>query len=431
MKKLLLFLLFALPLAAVTVSDTIYLADNSVPPSGTLTISWPSYTSSAGRTVAKGSRTYTITNGVVSLTLDPSTTATPAFTYTVRYNFIGVNYTEYWAVPNVSPSTIRDVRTGTPVPPSPLLLLSQINTNGWVKGDMLVFTGSALTRLAVGTNDYILKADSAQTEGIKWAASGAGAGDVVGPSSSTANKIVLMDGTTGKLIKEASSTGVLTGTAGVIGVVAGTATDCVLVNGTSGACGTGTTYAAGPSGGIVIDTAPAPDEIDIDTTVVPRKASTETVSGAWTFSNTSTVLPTNTVLYATVTVSNAELLDLKDTPKTLVAAPGAGKILEFLSAMVILDYTAPGFTETADNMVIRYTGTTGAIVSETIETTGFIDQTADTITNAIAKADAIVAAASGVNQVLVLHNTGGDEFGGAGGSTLIVKIAYRVHTTGL
>jgi hypothetical protein len=36
------------------------------------------------------------------------------------------------------------------------------------KGDLLVTTGSALNRLAVGTNDFALLADSAATNGVKW-----------------------------------------------------------------------------------------------------------------------------------------------------------------------------------------------------------------------------------------------------------------------
>lgn len=45
------------------------------------------------------------------------------------------------------------------------------------KGDLLTRTSSALVRLAVGTNGYVLTADSAQAEGIKWAAASGGSSD--------------------------------------------------------------------------------------------------------------------------------------------------------------------------------------------------------------------------------------------------------------
>lgn len=44
---------------------------------------------------------------------------------------------------------------------------------GTTKGDILVY-GTNMTRLAVGTNDQVLTADSAQTTGVKWAAAGGG-----------------------------------------------------------------------------------------------------------------------------------------------------------------------------------------------------------------------------------------------------------------
>ena len=37
------------------------------------------------------------------------------------------------------------------------------------KGDLLVTTGSAFNRLAVGTNAYVLTADSTATNGVAWA----------------------------------------------------------------------------------------------------------------------------------------------------------------------------------------------------------------------------------------------------------------------
>lgn len=132
------------------------------------------------------------------------------------------------------------------------------------------------------------------------------------------------------------------------------------------------------------------------------------------------------VQYATVTVSSAELLALRATPKTLVAAQGAGKAIQLLSAQLFLDYNSAGYTESSDNMAIRYTDGSGVIVSQAIEATGFIDQTADTLTVALPKIDAIAAATGALNKALVLHNTGDGEYE-SGDSPLIVKIAYIVH----
>tara|TARA_X000001382_G_scaffold130707_1_gene126560 strand:+ start:3559 stop:3942 length:384 start_codon:yes stop_codon:yes gene_type:complete len=43
------------------------------------------------------------------------------------------------------------------------------------KGDIIVATGSdAVARLAVGTNTYVLVADSSEATGLKWAAAAAG-----------------------------------------------------------------------------------------------------------------------------------------------------------------------------------------------------------------------------------------------------------------
>lgn len=133
---------------------------------------------------------------------------------------------------------------------------------------------------------------------------------------------------------------------------------------------------------------------------------------------------------ATVTLTNAEIKALRATPKTLVAAPGSGKLLEFVSAQLKLVAGANALTESTANLAVKYNDGSGAQVSDTIEATGFIDQTANTMTNARAKLDAIVAYASAANKALVLHNLGAGEFGGnaAADATMTVIVTYRVHT---
>lgn len=134
--------------------------------------------------------------------------------------------------------------------------------------------------------------------------------------------------------------------------------------------------------------------------------------------------------YATVSLTNAEVLALRATPKELVAAPGAGKLIEFISATLLFDYTT-AYTETADNLGIKFQNGSGVQVSDTIETTGFLDATADTITFARKGVDSIVAKTGAENKALVLHNVGDGEFGGGNAANALrVKVAYRIHATG-
>lgn len=130
-----------------------------------------------------------------------------------------------------------------------------------------------------------------------------------------------------------------------------------------------------------------------------------------------------------VNLTNAQIKGMRAAPKTLVAAPGATKSVELISAVLKLVAGANVLTESIDNMAIRYTNGSGVIVSQAIEATGFIDQAADTFTNALPKIDAIVAATGALNQALVLHNTGDGEYAGnaAGDATMTVHIVYRIH----
>lgn len=139
----------------------------------------------------------------------------------------------------------------------------------------------------------------------------------------------------------------------------------------------------------------------------------------------ATQLVETTIRTATVALTNAEILALAASPKELVAAPGADKVIEFVGAIIVFDWTAD-YTETADNMDIKYSG--GNPVSETIESTGFVDAGADAVINSVPVKDVIMAA----NTALVLDNIGDGEFGGGNAAnTWSVRITYRVHTLGL
>jgi hypothetical protein len=135
---------------------------------------------------------------------------------------------------------------------------------------------------------------------------------------------------------------------------------------------------------------------------------------------------TKLVNYVEVALTAAEMKALRATPKELVAAPGTGYVLEFISGTFIMDYTA-AFTESADDIAVRFSNGSGVIASTTLDATGLLDATSDQIRTLKALSTDITPVA---NAALVLHNTGDGEWGGTG-SPCRVKVAYRVHATGL
>lgn len=128
-----------------------------------------------------------------------------------------------------------------------------------------------------------------------------------------------------------------------------------------------------------------------------------------------------------VSLTAAEIKALATTPITLVAAPGAGKALKFMGASFKLVAGSEVLTEAGDNLGIKYTDAAGVQVSQTIESTGFIDQAVDTYTNGEVAIDGIVAASAAENAALVLDNLGSNFAGNASNdATLEISTLYRV-----
>jgi hypothetical protein len=134
---------------------------------------------------------------------------------------------------------------------------------------------------------------------------------------------------------------------------------------------------------------------------------------------------------AIVDLTNAQIKDLSDTPIALVAAPGAGKWLEFCGASLWLDYGSNALTESSspDDLCIEYNSGTGPAASATITASGFITAAADTGAFALPVSVAGTAASSIVNKNLALVNTGTDYTGNASNDTVIrVIVRYRIHS---
>jgi len=84
-------------ISTTTVQGTVYLA-NGQPGTGTLVVSWPTFTTANGQLVVAGKTTVTIApDGFVSVSLAPNQGATPAGLYytAVYYMSDGTSNTQY------------------------------------------------------------------------------------------------------------------------------------------------------------------------------------------------------------------------------------------------------------------------------------------------------------------------------------------------
>jgi hypothetical protein len=142
---------------------------------------------------------------------------------------------------------------------------------------------------------------------------------------------------------------------------------------------------------------------------------------------------TNSITTATTTLTTSQVNNLRATPISLVAAPGAGYWLDFRGVTLSYNYTTTAFTVAGDeDLIIRYDGGAGSDLTASIESAGFLDQTNDEVRYlppaTWTAADDIVSV---VNKKIEIFNTGAGETSVGGTSTLIVKVMYMVHATGL
>lgn len=130
-------------------------------------------------------------------------------------------------------------------------------------------------------------------------------------------------------------------------------------------------------------------------------------------------------------ITSAQLLALNATPQIIVPAPGAGlaNILRRLSIYKAAG-TAYAGIDAGENLVAKYTNSSGAQVSSVIASAGFLDQ-ATAQTRYAGPPGSVTTTAAGVapvaNAAIVLHLLVGEITTGT--SDLIVWVNYDVMPT--
>lgn len=127
----------------------------------------------------------------------------------------------------------------------------------------------------------------------------------------------------------------------------------------------------------------------------------------------------------TATLTNDDILALPTTPFPVVAAPGAGKAVMVVGAVLARDFSAGALTENdADaGFAMSLTTATGAnAVSTTADATDFAD--ADATLQSVAAVSATLVENSAINLTLVGWDS--DFTDGHEDNTLVVTVLYAV-----
>lgn len=122
-----------------------------------------------------------------------------------------------------------------------------------------------------------------------------------------------------------------------------------------------------------------------------------------------------------VELTTAQILLLYTTPIELVEAPGANKVIEFLSATLFLDYSGTAFAAGGDLVIQTITG--NVAVSDVSPAAEFMNLSADAYEIVQALSDSTSVA---VNDGLEITNGTAVHTGG-GTSTVKVAVRYCIH----
>lgn len=139
-----------------------------------------------------------------------------------------------------------------------------------------------------------------------------------------------------------------------------------------------------------------------------------------------TLMDRRLIKYASVVLTNAQVLALVSTPITIVPAQGTTSITEPLGGVLSFNGIGAYTINGSNQLKIWYTSRlTGPSASAAITTVGFLDQTSAKVINfGGVPANEIITP----NTAVVIQDTTAVAYSGGNASdTLTVRLAYRVH----
>lgn len=130
---------------------------------------------------------------------------------------------------------------------------------------------------------------------------------------------------------------------------------------------------------------------------------------------------TSPIRYRTIKLTSAQILLLNSVPKELVATPGAGRVIEFVSAVLHLDFGSAAYASFG-TLQIRTDGSE-SILSGTLATGELLYATDDKVAVMIPVSTGI---GLDINEGIELDVPDGVPT--AGDSTITMVVGYRIHS---
>lgn len=143
--------------------------------------------------------------------------------------------------------------------------------------------------------------------------------------------------------------------------------------------------------------------------------------------NSHTEVPTSKAVYDAIAASSpinividltsAQIKNLVATPVTLIAAPGAGKVIDIVSCTSFLDFTTPAYDTSSTDALIKVGGTIVTIP------TAHIKASADAVARPLVPTAAAVPTVNTACTISVAST----EYA-TGNSTMRISLSYRIVT---